>query len=173
MKAEGNGRTVFVHSGPESSLTYDRELYGKLVQALIELCRHDGNEASSILSVALSGINTQLSAMQAKISKGESVDSLMENIQNALNEVMNGFMQLQFFDRVSQRLDHAKTAIDYMQSPDQLMKTPIESDFTMEDERVLYDALRDGADVNQAVETATTQLEDTLDKSDGDNIELF
>ena len=173
MKAEGNGITVFVHSGSGNSFNYDREMYEKLAQALIEHCRQDGDEAASMLSIALSNINSQLSSLQAKISDGESVESLAENVQVALTEVMTGFMQLQFFDRVSQRLDHAKTAIDYAQSPEQVMSTPIESHFTMVDERVLYEALREGADINQAVEKACTQLEDTLDKTDGDDIELF
>jgi len=173
MKTDGNGITVFVHSGQGASLSYDREIYENLAQGLIEHCRQDGNEAASILSVSLTNINAQLNALQAKIDDGEPVESLMENVQIALNDVMNGFMQLQFFDRVSQRLEHANTAIDYAQSPCQVTKTPIEAHFTMEDERVLYDALRDGANLNDAVEKATSKLEDTLDKTEGDDIELF
>ena len=94
-------------------------------------------------------------------------------MDSALAEVVDAFMQLQFFDRVSQRMDHAVQSIDVLLDPIQALSKPMEMRFTMEDERDLYKALMDGSDVDGAVEAATNQLNNRLDKSDGDDIELF
>jgi len=149
------------------------DLYLNLSKALIEHCREDGDEASKILSVKLSNINAQLNSLKIKIDEGMDPESLSGNVKIALSEVVEAFMQLQFFDRVSQRLEHASLAADYSNSSSLSENAPIETRFTMEDERVLYNALLDGADVKQAVSKASNKLDDTLDKSEGDDIELF
>ena len=154
-------------------LSNNSELYQQLNKALIEHCRQDGDEASEILSVKLSNINSQLNSLKIKIDEGMDAETMKANVQTALSEVVQAFMQLQFFDRVSQRLEHAALATDYSNNSSLPPSTPIESHFTMEDERILYNALQDGADINEAVAKASNKLDDTLDKSDGDDIELF
>lgn len=149
------------------------DLYANLSKALIEHCRHDGGEASEILSVKLANINSQLNSLKIKIDEGMDAESMASNVQIAMSEVVQAFMQLQFFDRVSQRLEHASASIDFSQEPALAVNDPIDAKFTMEDERVLYEALLDGEDVNGAVQKATSKLDNTLDKSDGDDIELF
>lgn len=147
--------------------------YANLASALIKLCLHDGEDASQVLSVKLSNINAQLNSLKIKLDEGMETDSMRDNVNIAIQELVQAFMELQFFDRISQRLDHAAHSAELVVDPAADLDIPIYDRFTMEDERVLYNALLEGARPDEAVEKATEKLDDTLDKSSGDDIELF
>ncbi|MDX1810850.1 MAG: hypothetical protein R3240_02815, partial [Gammaproteobacteria bacterium] len=110
----GQPNTEIVGTEQES----DNQLYASLSQALIQHCRQDGNDASRLLSVKLSNINSELSALQEKINQCATSEELSAHVQTALGDVVETFLELQFFDRVSQRLEHAMSAVDYALEPD-------------------------------------------------------
>jgi len=138
-----------------------------LARALVLFCIQDGNIASEDISSRLTKIKTMLHETQEKLGENEENMSLMMAVNGVQSEVTEALMTLQFFDRITQRMDHAIATIEGVQSTQDMRKR-----FTMEDERVLYDALSKGANLDQAVNIAKQTLISTIEKK-GEDIELF
>ncbi len=168
-----NGKELTQEEAAVLMNEFDEKLHARLSAALVRLCVHDGDEASSVLSVKFSNLNAQLNNIKLKLQEGMEAESVLQNVDIALNELVEAFMQLQFFDRVAQRLDHAAQSAELIDDPMEAMPRPMSSRFTMEDERILFEALQGGASITEAVALATSKLDDTLDKSGEDDIELF
>jgi len=142
--------------------------YEDLARALVMFCRQDGEFSSKDLSDRLSKIQAQLNITRNQV-KRKQVDAytIEQNIQGAMDELMEAVVSLQFFDRISQRMEHAISSIEAVFSPSEIRKH-----FTMEDERILFDALANGETVDNAVAAAMSRLGSTVDKK-GTDIELF
>ena len=90
-------------------------------------------------------------------------------------------MAFQFYDRLVQRLDHACRSIDalaeliadarrlYNPSEWVGIQQKIRSKYTMESERIMFDAILDGATVAEALALSRQKLADNKP----DDIELF
>lgn len=161
---------------PDSSLyntdfntpSYGKEVsHNELARALIMFCIQDGNIASEDISAHLTNIQKKLSETQEKLGANEELMALMMEVNSILGDVNEALMTLQFFDRITQRMEHAIATIEGTQSVQDMRKR-----FTMEDERVLFDALIKGANINQAVNLAKQSLISTINKK-GEDIELF
>ena len=158
----------------------DAEVKGKvdphqllnLTKALIKFSVQDGDRASQELSIRLSNIQAQLSTLELKLDSDIDKEEIKRNVTLAMNELMKCFIELQFFDRISQRLDHATRSID-ASSQDEQTKRKIAECFAMEDERILYDALLNGENVECAVQKANAKLINIVNNDDDDDIELF
>ncbi len=149
---------------PAYAKEVDRE---ELARALILFCIQDGNIASENISGRLAKIQTMLNETQEKLGGNEENIPLLMAVNGVQSEVTEALMALQFFDRITQRMDHAVATIEGVQSTQDMRKR-----FTMEDERVLYDALSKGANLDLAVNMAKQTLISTIDKK-GEDIELF
>ena len=112
-------------------------------------------------------VQIKLSGIQEKLSADEENMPLMMEVNGVLGEATEALMTLQFFDRITQRMEHAIATIEGVQSTKDMRKR-----FTMEDERVLLDALANGANINQAVAKAKHTLIQAIQKK-GEDIELF
>ena len=168
----------------------EKEDLSRLAQALIELCIQDGDESVTHVSERLTTIQDNL--MQAKyemerLSKvgdtsNNSNHMVVSRIRNSIENMNEAFVSLQFFDRISQRMDHAnkflkavhdqQEAIEFGQgecTSDALMV--LYNGLTMEDERILYRAIEEGESIPVAINKAKTDAEKSND-DDGD-IELF
>jgi len=141
--------------------------HDELAKALVLFCIQDGNIASEDISGRLTKIQTMLSETQEKLGENEENMSLMMAVNGVQSEVTEALMTLQFFDRITQRMDHAIATIEGIQSTRDMRKR-----FTMEDERVLYDALSKGVNLDQAINIAKQTLISTIQKK-GEDIELF
>lgn len=143
-----------------------------LTKALIKFSVQDGDRASQELSVRLSNIQAQLSTLELKLDSDLDPEALKLNVTLAMSELMKCFIELQFFDRISQRLDHASQSTAAV-TLDETTQSTIAKCFTMEDERVLYTALLDGNSVESAVQKANAKLINVVNNDDDDDIELF
>jgi len=157
-----------LYSTDFNTSAYAKEVsHNDLARALVMFCIQDGNIASEDISGRMTKIQTQLSEFQEKLGANEENMPLMMEINGVLGEVNEALMSLQFFDRITQRMEHAIATIEGTQSTQDMRKR-----FTMEDERVLFDALTKGANLNQAVNIAKRTLVETIQKK-GEDIELF
>ena len=143
----------------------------QLSKALIKFSMQDGDRASQELSVRLSNIQTQLSTLEMKLDAGMDAEEVKINIKLTLDELLQCFIGLQFFDRISQRMDHAIKSVDGL-SEEEAVQNNIADWFTMEDERILYAAILQGDTVESAVQKASAKLINIVDNND-DDVELF
>ncbi|MCF6231312.1 MAG: hypothetical protein L3J62_11125 [Gammaproteobacteria bacterium] len=145
----------------------------ELTKALIKFSMQDGDRASQELSVRLSNIHTQLTALETNLNSDAGIDkdAAKSNIMQSRVNLTSCLIELQFFDRISQRMDHATQSLDAI-SQGESEQAAITGIFTMEDERILYSALLEGYRVNDAVKKANADLLNVVGNSE-DDIELF
>lgn len=153
----------------------------ELTQALIKFSMHDGDRASQELSVRLANIQRCFDEISAHLNTDDqadgekkpeiNVEAAQQSIQGGISEIMNCLIELQFFDRISQRMDHAVQSLE-AESADEPVKKRVGNIFTMQDERILYAALLEGHSVDDAVQKANADLINVVNL-DEDDIELF
>lgn len=156
----------------------------ELTQALIKFSMHDGDRASQELSVRLANIQRCFDEISNQLETGEQAagessgeinaidkEAAQQSIQSGISEIMNCLIELQFFDRISQRMDHAVQSLE-ADSADEQTQKEVANIFTMQDERILYTALLEGCSVDEAVQKANADLINVVN-TDEDDIELF
>lgn len=152
------------------------DIVARLAHAFIRFSLSDGENASHTVSSSLASLQIGISKCQ-KIAEGNS--ELQEQLNQLTNTIGEGIIALQFYDRVSQRLDHAVRCIKTLESVG--LQSNLDNSFdlhalfsqlTMEDERVLFKAIEEGQSIEHAMALATESLHKTVDDRD-DNIELF
>ena len=145
----------------------------ELTKALIKFSMQDGDRASQELSVRLSNIHDQFTALGVNLDSGAELDreAAKLNIMQGVTELTSCLIELQFFDRISQRMDHATQSLDAV-SQGEPEQAAIAGVFTMEDERILYGALIEGKSVDEAVKKANADLINVVNSKE-DDIELF
>jgi len=167
----------------------EKEDLSRLAQAMIQLCIEDGDESVTVVSERLTTIQDNL--MQAKYEMerlsriGESAKSnhmIVSRVRSSIENMNEAFVSLQFFDRISQRMDHAngflkaihdqKESIDFTQG-DRTSEAlnALYNGLTMEDERILFRAIEDGENISDAIHKAKTNSCKNVDDDGG--IELF
>lgn len=158
---------------------------------------HYTKDTLTMLSVSVAQIQSILS------DGGESVSELTESFielaqtfkqladhttdieKTDLNEIKHqieqGIVAFQFYDRISQRLDHVSTSLMNMgniigdkeqrDKPEawQQFQDDIQSKFTMESERALFEQILKGVPIEEALEAAKKSSKPESD----DSIELF
>jgi len=149
--------------------------FSDLAIALVKFCVQDGDDASREISERLAAMQTCVSEAKALLVSSDnsvSMNELSEKLDTMSDEIMNTVMSLQFFDRISQRMEHAIESVEAVSEPASEKAKTIEQRFTMDDERILYDALLEGSSVDEALDRANQKLNDTIE-SHGSDIELF
>lgn len=158
-----------------------------LAVAQIAMAMHEGEDSVESLTTSFTGMVGNVDEIaQAAVGIGDgSDDSVKSAILSRCAEVQGGIQQsiiaFQFYDRLSQRLDHVRFALDSLSALvsdksrlfnpeqwDQLQKT-IRSRYTMREEQEMFEALLNGADVDEALEIVRNRLS----HGDIDDIELF
>ncbi len=149
--------------------------FSDLAVALIKFCVQDGDSASKEISERLSAMQSQVNEAKAlleKSSDSENTAVVTEALNGMSSEIMNAVIALQFFDRISQRMEHAVESVEVINDASSEKAETLLHRFTMDDERILYDALLEGCSVEEALNRANQRLDDTIE-SNGSDIELF
>jgi hypothetical protein len=161
---------------PEDMHSSKSDLIARLAHAFIVFSLKDGEQASHEVSSALASI--QMLASQCAEQAADAPSGLQENLAQLLQKVSEAVINLQFYDRMSQRLDHAARCIKALESVG--LQSNLDHEFdtdslfkllTMEDERVLFKSIEQGEPVEHAVELANQSLQSRV--SGDDDIELF
>lgn len=156
----------------------------------IESVMKDGDESTGVLTdsftsmyVAAKSILDAVKTLPSDDSTQKVLESIEENGIFINSHVQQAIVAFQFYDRMAQRLDHVCRTIDsladlitdgrrlYNPAEWAQIQQTIRSKYTMDSERIMFDAILSGATVAEAMALSRQQAgSDTQAK---DDIELF
>ncbi len=156
----------------------------------IEVAMRDSNDSVSVLT---SSFTTMFDSMQAIGNAARNLpdtpashdtrDIIEYNSAFVTEHVQQAIVAFQFYDRLVQRMDHVCRSIDsladlisdkgrlFQPAEWVAIQQKIRSKYTMESERVMFDAMLNGASIAEALALCRENV--ALDKPVGDDIELF
>lgn len=178
-------------SKPDLDWSQVRETINMLTLAVsqIECTMTDGEKSVSELTQSFTYIAGKLQEMVEanKASDDASTQEQQITAQDVHQRVVNAIISFQFYDRLSQRLDHVKRDLSWLSelvsSPEMLynpmawqkLQEDIMSNYTMEEERLMFQHIMNGASVQEALEIYRHHFEKETedDDSSSDEIDLF
>jgi len=182
---------------PDLDWSQVRETINMLTLAVsqVECTMSDGEKSVSELTQSFTYIANQLKTIVEKNSQSENPDrkpdseleSMKVSAADIHQKVVNAIMAFQFYDRLSQRLDHVKRDLSWLSelvsNPQQLynpeswkkLQEDIMSNYSMEEERIMFQHIMNGASVEEALNIYKHHFSNNKDKGDTttDEIELF
>lgn len=177
-------------SSPDLDWSQVRETILMLGLAIgqIEMAMRDSDESVSVLTgsfTSMVGAVQSISETAQLLPADEKSQQMRETIENncafVSTQMQSAIMAFQFYDRLVQRLDHACRSIDalaeliadirrlYNPSEWVGIQQKIRSKYTMESERIMFDAILDGATVAEALALSRQKMAENKP----DDIELF
>lgn len=158
----------------------------------IDQSMNEGNSSVATLSTSFTGLATNLSDIQSSITQltqeGESSEKIKLIIEGststALDKVHSAIIAFQFYDKLSQRLDHVSESLssltNLIANPTELyspiawqsLQETIRSKYTMEEERQMFDRVISGVPIEEALIEFNLDMEKKKD-TEADEIELF
>jgi len=178
----------------------DKDYYSELHSRIAELTRIGAAQLLVSVAEADESVDSLTASFTEIVKQDRSLRALLEQlpdepeiapIKDALaaqasalgNNVRNSIIAFQFYDRLCQRLDHTTQCLrdlsvleesDFEQHAEDIMKLrdSIYSKFTMEEERILYDAVLNNDDFEQAIEIYRAKRT-AANEDDEDDIEFF
>jgi len=163
-----------------------------LAVAQIDQSMNEGNSSVSTLSESFTGLATNLTDIKSSILQmnddDDDVDKLKLIIEGssttALDKVHSAIIAFQFYDKLTQRLDHVSQSLSALTSliaDPAALYSPIEwrglqesirSKYTMEEERNMFDRVIAGVPIEEALAEFKQELLNRGDCEE-DEIELF
>ena len=165
-----------------------------LAMAQVETTLNDSSKDVSKLTSAFTHIASDAQKLGAACRKLESpgdfapAKSEITSLASAISQEMGmAIVAFQFYDRLSQRLDHVKRDLGWLSNlvsdPQQLynplawskLQEDIMSNYTMEEERIMFQHIMKGASVEEALEIYQHHFRSKKEEGDitNDEIELF
>ena len=168
-----------------------------LAVAQIESSMKEGEQSVSELTNSFTYVASKLNnltqtgkALQKADSASQQniIESIKDESKDIHSQVSNAIIAFQFYDRLTQRLEHVKQDLvslsNVIGTPEQLynpmawskLQTDIASNYTMEAERIMFEHIMKGATIDQALEIYKHHFDQSSDSSDDstdDDIELF
>ncbi len=159
----------------------------RLAIAQLEFAQGDGDESVSLLAESVTTLHEKIGKISQQIrdlpenDEAEMVRGpLIDSCQGAITELQQGLVALQFYDKFVQRLQHAGRSLSLLMDTYQdvfadpakwrhLMET-VRNQCTMEEQRILADAIAEGANIYDAIARARQAGGDPGDTGE---IELF
>lgn len=179
---------------PDLDWSQVRETINMLTLAVsqVECTMSDGEKSVTELTHSFTYIANQLQGLLDLHNKKESTEkNELETFRLSTEEIhqkiMNAIVAFQFYDRLTQRLDHVKRDLSWLSrlvsDPAQLynpsawskLQEDIMSNYTMEEERIMFQHIMNGASVDEALEVYHHHFSTKKDENDStsDEIELF
>jgi hypothetical protein len=156
----------------------------------IEVAMRDSDESVSVLTNSFTSMFGSLQAIGEAVghlptdpATQEIRTTIASNSTFVSNHVQQAIMAFQFYDRLVQRMDHVCRSIDslaalisdknrlYHPAEWVAIQQLIRSKYTMESERIMFDAMLKGSSIADAM--ALCKEKTPQDKPAGDDIELF
>jgi len=158
----------------------------------IDQSMNEGNSSVSTLSTSFTGLATNLSDIQSSIAnlsqEGQSSEKMKLIIEGststALDKVHSAIIAFQFYDKLSQRLDHVSESLSSLTAlianPAELyspiawqnLQETIRSKYTMEEERQMFDKVISGVPIEEAIIEFNQDIS-KMNDCEEDEIELF
>jgi len=164
-----------------------------LAVSQVECTMSDGEKSITELTESFTFIANQLKEVidESPAKEGNEDTSELQSMKLSAadihKQIMNAIIAFQFYDRLTQRLDHVKRDLGWLSElvsdPQQLfnpscwskLQHDIMSNYTMEEERIMFQHIMDGATVEEALAIYQHHFTEKADEDDGsgDEIELF
>jgi len=161
-----------------------------LAVSQVECTMTDGEKSITELTQSFTYIANQLQNIvdaESNESAETQLHAIKENAVDIHQKVVTATVAFQFYDRLTQRLDHVKRDLgwlsDLVSNPQQLynpeawkkLQTDIMSNYTMEEERLMFEHIMNGASVENALEIYNHHFNNNKDDNDqtSDDVELF
>ncbi len=160
----------------------------------IETTLADSNNSVDTLTASFTALATHTNSVSEEVQKltePTELEAFKEDITDTAKELQTNIsasvQAFQFYDRVCQRLDHVARSLESVSgilecdekivSPNEwkTVQESIKSSYTMEAERIMFEFIMRGGNVNEALEIYKHhfQREDNNVDEDNDEIELF
>ncbi len=149
----------------------------------VEANMHAGDSSVNTLTESFTAIVDHLNSINnllATLPEGEEKDLALQHCTASSEKVQTSIVAFQFYDRLQQSLLHVANSLKglaaIVESPERLY-SPIEwkkfqdeirSQYTMESEKAMFDAVLQGKSVEEALQMAVL-----ADQADDDEVELF
>jgi len=163
-----------------------------LAVAQIDESMNEGNSSVATLSGSFTGLATNLRDIQSSILQMKDEDDDTDKLRliiegsttTALDKVHSAIIAFQFYDKLTQRLDHVSQSLGALTAlitdPTALyspvewraLQTSIRSKYTMEEERNMFDKVIAGVPIEEAIAQFKQAVLDR-DGCEEDEIELF
>lgn len=160
-----------------------------LAVAQIECSMSEGDRSVTEVTHAFTLIASQLNQMVQESATNEASTDKSErmSVADIQQQVVNAIVNFQFYDRLSQRLNHVKRDLNWLSelvsSPEQLynpgawkkLQDDIASNYSMEEERIMFQHIMQGASVEQALEIYRHHFSAARENGshNNDEVELF
>jgi hypothetical protein len=161
----------------------------RLAVAQIEMALQEGDESLNTLSQFFSSMLAGVDRISRDVSGiDEDSDlvslraSMLEHCEAITSRMNTVIIAFQFYDRLSQRLGHVSGGLDslaclfdmprHLSYPGALqeLRERVRNEYSLEEERVLFDALQEGCSVQEAMQRCADRRND---KGTGCDVELF
>lgn len=189
-----NTPAISTATKPDLDWSQVRETINMITLAVsqIECTMTDGEKSVTELTDSFTYIASQLkevieSSESAKESSNNDLESMKLSATDIHQQIMNAIVAFQFYDRLTQRLDHVKRDLNWLSNlvgdPQQIfnpnswskLQQDIMSNYTMEEERIMFEHIMKGASVDEALDIYRHHFTSKKDENDdtNDEIELF
>lgn len=163
------------------------------VKETVKLLTVSVNLVESSIKTGDTSVNTLTDSFMSLVNHIDSINNTISSLEpsanqeKALNEcgeikdkIQSSIIAFQFYDRLQQTLSHVTESLKglmlLIESPERLynpiewqkFQESIRAQYTMESEKIMFDAILSGKSVEEAVQLATE-----IDNTDEDDIELF
>lgn len=148
----------------------------------VEANMHVGDESVTTLTESFTGIVEHMTAIDVLLHTLEDSDIKTEALahcQQTSDKIQSSIIAFQFYDRLQQSLSHVASSLkgltEIVESPQRLydpaewksFQDGIRGRYTMESEKVMFDAILQGKSIEEALKLAVQSDEED------DEIELF
>ena len=159
-----------------------------LAVAQISMAMHEGEDSVGSLSASFTGMVGHVDQIAATVTAPDAdavPDTLRSTVLGHCAQVQGGIQQsivaFQFYDRLSQRLDHVRYALDQLSglvsdkgrlfdpAEWQALQQSIRGKYSMQEEQDMFDALLKGASTEEALDIIRKRVH----QGDIDDVELF
>lgn len=159
-----------------------------LAVSQIECTMTDGEKSVSELTKSFSHIAEQISSLTQKDTTTTDIENFQSQASEIHSSIINSIVAFQFYDRLTQRLDHVKRDLSWLSElvsdPEKAnhahawkkLQQDIKSNYSMEEERLMFEHIMNGASVKEALEIYQhhfSQVSNSKVDDDGDEVELF
>jgi hypothetical protein len=157
-----------------------------LAVAQIAMAMHEGEDSVESLSRSFTEMIGNVNAIAVAVTETGDGDAalqgdVLQRCASVQGRIQQNIMAFQFYDRLSQRLDHVRFALDALSAlvadntrlfnPGEWhgLQQTIRTRYTMREEQDMFDALAGGATVEEALEVVRAKIR----QGEIDDIELF
>lgn len=156
-----------------------------LAVAQISMAMHEGEDSVESLTGSFTGMVGNVNNIADVAAGSDMPDGVRSTVLSQCAEVQSGIQQsivaFQFYDRLSQRLEHVRYALDALSGlvvdksrlfdprEWQDLQQAIRSKYSMQEEQDMFEALLNGASTEEALDLVRKRVH----SGDIDGIELF